>query len=263
PGPGSYDCVSSSELFSPSFSKRGTSGFIESKAPRRTQEDVPGPNSYNLQRSFINKHDFSVGVSRFFRSPVAVQLDGPKHRTPAPNQYQVGSDTSRTSSAGSSPFLSKTSRDWLRVNKDVPSPAHYEVSCSLIHAGTKAFSSPFRSRTQRLPAAAENRVLGPGAYSPHQPAPVVKKTPLRCCLVIAQPAQVVQKNLLVPGPGHYDVGTSDQSSKRLRPSAAFASRTERMLPNLRAETTPGPGKESTNPSVIYLPSEDINMSHIT
>lgn len=53
------------------------------------QRGIPGPNAYNIQSPFISKHDFNVGVSRVFRLPVAVQLDGPKHKTPAPNQYDV------------------------------------------------------------------------------------------------------------------------------------------------------------------------------
>lgn len=53
------------------------------------QRSIPGPNAYNIQSSFINKQDFNVGVSRVFRLPVAVQLDGPKYKTPAPNQYDV------------------------------------------------------------------------------------------------------------------------------------------------------------------------------
>lgn len=53
------------------------------------QRSTPAPNAYNLQRPFINKQDFNVGVSRVFRLPVAVQLDGLKHRSPAPNQYDV------------------------------------------------------------------------------------------------------------------------------------------------------------------------------
>lgn len=62
------------------------------QAPRASsypQRGVPGPNVYNLQRSFTDKCDFSVGASRVFRLPVGVQLDSPKHITPAPNQYDV------------------------------------------------------------------------------------------------------------------------------------------------------------------------------
>lgn len=31
PGPGSYDCIAATELISPSFSKKGTTGFVPSK----------------------------------------------------------------------------------------------------------------------------------------------------------------------------------------------------------------------------------------
>lgn len=156
PGPGSYDCTTSTELQSPSFSKKGTTGFVPSKvswalqlipdhqclktsskapiqlwhyvlkylvyysglkknisschdsfcfssgifssmslywqAPRASsypKRGIPAPNVYNLQRSFTDKCDFSVGASRVFRLPVGVQLDSPKHVTPAPNHYNV------------------------------------------------------------------------------------------------------------------------------------------------------------------------------
>ncbi|XP_008299745.1 O(6)-methylguanine-induced apoptosis 2 [Stegastes partitus] len=89
PGPGSYDCISSAEVSSPSFSKKGTSGFVASKAARSLQRRIPGPNVYNLQSSLIKNNDFNTGVSRVFRLPVVVQPDGPKHTTPAPNQYDV------------------------------------------------------------------------------------------------------------------------------------------------------------------------------
>lgn len=62
------------------------------QAPRPSsipQRGIPGPNVYNLQGSLINKYDFNTGVSRVFRSPLAVPVDGPKHQTPAPNQYDV------------------------------------------------------------------------------------------------------------------------------------------------------------------------------
>lgn len=123
-----------------------------SSYPRR---GIPGPNAYNLQSSFTDKRDFSVGVSRVFRLPVAVQPDGPKHRTPAPNQYDVcagitrdafkdsalcsalltcsclslqvscGSRQSSSSAVGTSAFLSKTRRDSFYPNKNVPSPCNY------------------------------------------------------------------------------------------------------------------------------------------
>lgn len=59
------------------------------RASRNPQRGIPGPNAYNLQRSITDRHDFNTGASRVFRLPVAVQLDGPKHTTPAPNQYDV------------------------------------------------------------------------------------------------------------------------------------------------------------------------------
>ncbi|XP_041665674.1 O(6)-methylguanine-induced apoptosis 2 isoform X2 [Cheilinus undulatus] len=247
PGPGSYNCASSSEVISPSFSVKGTTGFIVSKASRPSsyQQAIPGPNAYNLQSSLIDKYDFNTGVSRVFRLPVAVKVEGPKHKTPAPNQYDVRirNRESFSSVVGTSAFLSKTERDTFNPNKDTPSPCHYEVNTSVIRCCPKAVSSPFRSKSKRIPAPLEKCAPGPGAYSPHQiPAPV-KRTllPRGPYVSLAHPPLVVPKDPPVPGPGHYDIMKNMGSSKHPVPTAAFASRTERTFPNLNAKTTPGPG----------------------
>ncbi|KAM9838241.1 O(6)-methylguanine-induced apoptosis 2 [Aulostomus maculatus] len=246
PGPGSYDCVSGAELESPSFSKKGTTGFIVSKAARPSsypQRGIPGPNVYNLQGSFINRWDFNTGVSRVFRLPVAVQLEGPKHKTPAPNQYDVHyiSRERHFSTAGTSPFLSRTGRNSFCTNIDVPSPCHYNVSSYQL--GSKAVLSPFKSKTQRIPPVFDNHVPGPGAYSPHQtPAPVRKTIlPRRYHLAISAPPLIVPKDPPLPGPGQYDIRASDDLPKRHMPTAAFASRTERIPQGSEAEMRPGPG----------------------
>ncbi|KAM7384573.1 hypothetical protein PAMA_011775 [Pampus argenteus] len=181
PGPGSYDYISSTDVKSPSFSKKGTAGFVASKAARASsipQRGIPGPNAYNLPSSFMNKYDFNIGVSRVFRLPVAVQLNGPKHNTPAPNQYDIrcGSGERNFAMAGTSPFLSKTGRNSFCLNKNVPSPCHYEVNSSFLHNAPKAVLSPFKSKTQRIPPPSDNHVPGPGAYSPYQAPAPVKKT---------------------------------------------------------------------------------------
>uniref|UniRef100_A0A3Q0SGZ1 Sperm-tail PG-rich repeat containing 1 n=1 Tax=Amphilophus citrinellus TaxID=61819 RepID=A0A3Q0SGZ1_AMPCI len=242
--PGRYDCFSSNEVNSPSFSKKGTTGF----ASRRPQRVNPGPNAYNLQSSFIKKYD-NTGVSRVFRLPIAVQMDGPKHITPAPNQYDVYlavyfvSFLLISSVVGTSSFLSRTARDSFCPNKNVPSPGHYEVRSSLIQGGSKVVLSPFRSKTHRIPPLVDHRVPGPGAYSPYQAPAPVKKTMLlrRYYLAIAAPPQTVPKDPPSPGPGQYDIGKCDWPSKQSVPTAAFASRTQRIPQNLRADEIPGPG----------------------
>ncbi|CAI5691219.1 O(6)-methylguanine-induced apoptosis 2 isoform X1 [Oreochromis niloticus] len=244
PGPGTYDCFTSTEVNSPSFSKRGTTGFFPSKVDRRPQRPTPGPNAYNLQSSFINKYDFNTGASRVFRLPIAVQMDGPKHITPAPNQYDVSCvrRVSISSVVGTAPFLSRTTRDSFCPNKNVPSPGHYEVNSSLIQHGSKAVSSPFRSKTHRILPPADHRVPGPGAYNPHQAPTPVKKTilPRRYFLAIAAPPQTVPKDPPLPGPGHYDIGQYDRPSKQSIPTAAFASRTQRIPQKPMADKIPGP-----------------------
>ncbi|XP_039978543.1 O(6)-methylguanine-induced apoptosis 2 isoform X2 [Xiphias gladius] len=247
PGPASYGCISSAEVKNPSFSTRGTTGFVASKAPRgysNPQRAIPGPNVYNIQSSLINKYDFNTGVSRVFRLPVAVQLDGPKHKTPAPNQYDCsrGSRERISSVIGTSAFRSKTGRDSFYPNKYVPSPCHYEVNGHLIQHSSKAVLSPFKSKSLRIPAPVNNHVPGPGAYSPHQAPTPVKKTILPgYYLAISAPPLIVPKDPPLPGPGQYDIRNYDGASKHPMPTAAFASRTERLPKYSGANMKPGPG----------------------
>ncbi|XP_028255942.1 O(6)-methylguanine-induced apoptosis 2 [Parambassis ranga] len=243
PGPGVYGSIFSSEVNSPSFSKKGTTGFVAPQLTRRPQRATPGPNAYSLQGPFTNQNDFNIGVSRVFRQPVGVQRDGPKHKTPAPNQYDVGRVNRETFStaAGTSSFLSKQKRDSYFPVRNVPTPGHYEARNGLISHSSSAILSPFKSKTQRIPPLMDNHVPGPGAYSPHQaPVPPVKKiSALKGYYLISAPPVIVPKDPPLPGPGQYDIGKHDQS-KHPGPSAVFASRTKRILQN-GAGTTPGPG----------------------
>ncbi|XP_029023828.1 O(6)-methylguanine-induced apoptosis 2 isoform X2 [Betta splendens] len=248
PGPGSYSCTTSTEAQSPSFSKKGTTGFVASRPPRGysdPQRSIPGPNVYNIQSSFMNKHDFNTGVSRVFRLPVAVQLDGPKQKSPAPNQYDVtcGSRERLNAVVGTSGFLSKTGRNTFYPNGNMPSPCHYEVKNHFIQHSSKAVLSPFKSKTQRIPALVDNHVPGPGAYSPHQTRIPAKKTmlPRGYYLAISAPALIVPKDPPLPGPGQYDLVRKDSSSKHPLPTAAFASTTERKPQICQTDANPGPG----------------------
>ncbi|XP_034017090.1 O(6)-methylguanine-induced apoptosis 2 [Thalassophryne amazonica] len=246
PGPGSYDCISSTEVISPSFSKKGTTGFVGSKAagiPRHPQRNIPPPNAYNLQGSFINKYDFNTGVSRVFRLPVAVQLEEPKHQSPAPNQYHVCSSFSKSkcSMSGTSSFLSKSARNSFCANTNVPSPCHYKVKDSSIFLGPKTILSPFKSKTVRVPPPKDYCVPGPGAYSPHQAPTPVKSKLRRYYLATSAPPVIVPKDPPLPGPGHYDITNNNSPLKHHMSSAAFASTTDRILHDSRAALGPGPG----------------------
>ncbi|XP_062266028.1 O(6)-methylguanine-induced apoptosis 2 [Platichthys flesus] len=267
PGPGSYGCVSTAEVKSPSFSKKGTTGFVASKGSggySNPQRNIPGPNVYNTQSSFINKYDFSSGVSRAFRPPLAVQPNGPKQRTPAPNQYDVscGSRERFSSVVGTSAFLSKTGRDSFYPDKNLPSPCHYEVNNYRIQHTSKVVLSPFRSKTQRIPALVDKHVPGPGAYSPHRAPTPVKKTllPRGCYLGRSEPALTVAKDPPLPGPGQYDIQNPDAMSKHPMLTAAFASRTERLPQYLCTEVKPGPG--FYNPQILSKHSFFYNDSRV-
>lgn len=154
---------------------------------------------------------------------------------------------------------------------------HYEVNNSHIQHGSKAVLSPFKSKTRRIPAPVDHHVPGPGAYSPHQTPAPVKRTILpwvniicmilgsgflfpscfhlifnKACSVncvlrrgyypaISAPPLIVPKDPPLPGPGQYDIGNNNSLSKRPVPTAAFASRTERIHQNTQAGAGPGPG----------------------
>ncbi|XP_071381458.1 O(6)-methylguanine-induced apoptosis 2 [Centroberyx affinis] len=245
PGPGSYGGIANAEVSSPSFSKKGTGGFASQAArvPCHLQRGIPGPNAYNLQASFINTCSFGRGVSRVFKLPVAVQRDGPKHKTPAPNQYDVCFSGSEKNFHRSSTFLSKTGRSCFGPNKNVPSPCHYEVNNTLIQKGPLVAMSPFKSKTPRFPVPLDKCVPGPGAYSPHQaPAPVKRNVLLRRpYLAISARPVVVPKDPPFPGPGQYDIVNYDGPSKHLMSTAAFVSRTKRIPQDPRGQGGPGPG----------------------
>ncbi|XP_034564076.1 O(6)-methylguanine-induced apoptosis 2 [Notolabrus celidotus] len=249
PGPDSYDCASNAETQSPSFSKKGTTGFVMSKASSHTgylQRILPGPNAYNLQSSLIDTHDFNTGVSRVFRLPVAVKLDGPKHRSPAPNQYDIRfPDRERFSSVGgTSSFLSKTRCcEAFNRTENAPSPCHYQLNTSAIQNCSKAVSSPFRSKTQRIPAPVIKSGPGPGDYNPDQPPAPVKRTllPRGHYLRLANPPLIIPKDPPFPGPGHYETDDYRGMSKHPVPTAAFVSRLERTPKYLKPNNNPAPG----------------------
>lgn len=60
-------------------------------------------------------------------------------------------------------------------------------------------------------------------------------------LAISAPPLMVPKDPPLPGPGQYDIGNYNRSSKHPIPTAAFASRTERIPRNAQADMRPGPG----------------------
>ncbi|KAF0024423.1 hypothetical protein F2P81_023225 [Scophthalmus maximus] len=119
---------------------------------------------------------------------------------------------------------------------------HYEVNNHLIQHNSKAVLSPFKSKTKRIPALVDDHGPGPGAYSPHQAPRPVKKTilPRGCYLAISEPPLIVPKDPPLPGPGQYDIGNCNGTSKHPMPTAAFASRTERLPRNSQSDMRPGP-----------------------
>ncbi|KAM6958797.1 O(6)-methylguanine-induced apoptosis 2 [Aplochiton taeniatus] len=214
PGPGTYMCLRADDFNSPSFSKKGAGGLASQavRVHRNPQRGIPGPNAYNLQSSLINKHSFGRGGTRMFQPPVAVQLDSPKNKTPAPNQYNT---------------------------------------CP------KAILSCFKSNTSRIYSPLDNRVPGPGSYSPYKAPEPVKRTilPRRHYLGISAPPLTVPKNPPQPGPGQYNIADYGDPVKQLMSSAVFLSGTSRWSKAMEAQEVPGPGfyepEMSSKQSFLY------------
>ncbi|AWP21442.1 putative O(6)-methylguanine-induced apoptosis 2 [Scophthalmus maximus] len=139
---------------------------------------------------------------------------------------------------------------------------HYEVNNHLIQHNSKAVLSPFKSKTKRIPALVDDHGPGPGAYSPHQAPRPVKKTilPRGCYLAISEPPLIVPKDPPLPGPGQYDIGNCNGTSKHPMPTAAFASRTERLPRNSQSDMRPGPG--FYDPQVLSKQSFFYNDSRV-
>ncbi|XP_059899193.1 O(6)-methylguanine-induced apoptosis 2 [Gadus macrocephalus] len=264
PGPGSYCPLPSAETFSPSFSKKGTASFPSKvpRVPRHHKRGLPGPDSYNLQSSSIARHSFGRGASRAFRAPVAVPMLEPKFRTPGPDQYDVsgGHPGGSFQSKGSSTFLSSTKRCDLAINPNLPSPCHYQISCTATKNSPRAAMSPFKSKSSRFPAQVDHRVPGPGAYNlHHSPDPLRKPTLLRRkVLVMATPARLVPKGPAYPGPGQYDLVDYEGPATHPGSTAAFLSETRRSPQGGRApQAGPGPGyyepQKLSKKSFLYNP----------
>lgn len=61
-------------------------------------------------------------------------------------------------------------------------------------------------------------------------------------LALSAPPLIVPKDPPLPGPGQYNIGKYNCQTMRPKPTAAFASRTERRPHTLQADVGPGPGK---------------------
>lgn len=60
---------------------------------------------------------------------------------------------------------------------------------------------------------------------------------------MSAPLLTIPKDPPLPGPGQYDIGVDKSLYKHSMPSAAFASKTERIPQSSLVDTGPGPGKE--------------------
>ncbi|KAK3558864.1 hypothetical protein QTP86_031990, partial [Hemibagrus guttatus] len=247
PGPGSYLSHTSADSCSPSFSKKGTGGFV-SKALRVSRKpqipSSPAPNTYNLQSSLLRQHDFNRDVSRTFHLPIAIQSANTRQKSPAPNQYKVcysGVEVNSVVSAQAA-FLSKTKRsDVYPPAARGPSPCHYNVKDTVIQKTPIVPLSCFKSTSARIQTLVWSEGPGPGSYSPYNTPEPVKRTiiPRRHYLGLSAPPLIPPKDPPLPGPGQYEIVNYTGPHKHLMASAAFKSSTCREPHHTRGHGVPG------------------------
>lgn len=173
---------------------------------------------YNLQRSLSDKCDFSVGASRVFRLPVGVQLDSPKHITPAPNQYDVCILKMLLQ-----PLLPTPNADNQTCVFSVTGQLQQSQCMDVLFSGHLSF--PFQNWTQLLSWRQQSAIA----------MQVSTLTPfLLFCLVIL---------VLTCAEGHYNINNNNTRCVSKAVVSPFRSKTERILAPVD-QHVPGPGAYS-------------------
>ncbi|KAK7899224.1 hypothetical protein WMY93_020077 [Mugilogobius chulae] len=189
PGPGSYD-FNNGEVNSPSFSNKGTSGFVNSskiqnggserfgppgsssfvsKTKRdsyRINKDLPSPCHYYIEDDIQHS---SKAVLSPFRSKTQ-RLSGPKDNlVPGPGAYSPHQNLAPVKRSSLHPrSLILLSAPALTLPKPAPSPGpgHYDVCRNLSSKHTLP-TAAFASKSDRISYMKSSLVPGPGFYDPH------------------------------------------------------------------------------------------------
>lgn len=167
PGPGSY-CYGSElvDTTGPSFSQNGLGGFA-SKTCRFSKPLLSklGPGCYSPQVE-KTRVDFSKGDGSNFQKPV-VSRKTLASTGPAPNAYKTHNTWDNSSGTAVASFKSRSKRDaCVLTTRDNPSPCHYSVKEDLVTSTIPSHCGVFKAKLERGTYIRQNKVPGPGAYSP-------------------------------------------------------------------------------------------------
>lgn len=258
PGPGNYS-VLSWQHDNASFSKRGTSGFA-SKARRfpHNRSFSLGPGAYNP--SMPSAHvDFSrAKFSRNFQTPIVDKHECPSS-VPAPNSYNIPTPSSNNIVSAVAAFKSQTKRYSLSkscVNN--PGPGQYTLNDELVYPTSCSQKANFLSKTNR-PLIVKD-TPGPADYilstsKTSRPIPYYRQKHYLCISAPAIPLPPLPPS---PGPGHYEIVSSD-SDTHLVTGSVFKSTSCRS--NQLSTTAQEPGPGSYEPRTIGKQSFLYNTNH--
>ncbi|KAM6174103.1 O(6)-methylguanine-induced apoptosis 2 [Erethizon dorsatum] len=243
PGPGSYNIIHQSPVFSSvSLSRKGTCTFPSMSARLDTIiSKYPAANAYTLPSIFASKKDFSNSCSSMFQLPICVKA--PKSETPAPNHYNasISCCQQQNNVSARAGFMSKTLRGLFAASGKGPAPGHYDVNESLVKQSPTILMSCFKSKTDRGLKIVSTGP-GPGYYNPNDHTKVSKKSVIPKNPILkfsAQPLLLPPKPPL-PGPGQYEIVDYAGPTKHFISSASFVSNTSRWIMVPSQPGFPGP-----------------------
>lgn len=256
PAPGEYTQHGKFEMYSPSFSKKGT-GTFASKSKRGTKfimSNAPGPGIYALPSFLMSRKDFGRSVQAVFAPPIAENVEK-NNGVPAPNIYNVMKiRLGRTNNVvADAAFKSTSKRELLNTAKQsrIPAPCQYNVNDNLTHDSVKVPYSCFKSQSKR-----ESQKLpeypGPGHYKPNEPVEPANRLifPRKHYLCISAPAMPLPQTPPLPGPGSYEVVDYAGPVKHYMSGSSFVSTTGRWTGNIPGNTADMPGPAHYRPGPL-------------
>jgi hypothetical protein len=144
-------------------------------------EKTPGAGTYNIKESvFQTRQDFSNGISRLFRQPVAdlesINSKKADNKNPAPNQYDISkSDKTKfklNNTSAYAAFMSQSKRDIVLSHDALynPAPGTYNIHDNFLHDSVKIPFSSFKSKTKRTynSYSSIDPTPGPADYTPNE-----------------------------------------------------------------------------------------------
>ncbi|KAE8624148.1 hypothetical protein XENTR_v10005847 [Xenopus tropicalis] len=149
-------------VFIPTSEKNGFNSRSLRFSSSLTQNENPGPGTYNVGRTpaDINSVSLSKKGTGGFPSKASSTYCHPNNNV-----------------AAHASFVSKTKRDLLKPNAvNGPSPCHYTINDSLVKESTKVLVSCFKSKTSRNSLNVISDNPGPASYDLYKSFESEKKT---------------------------------------------------------------------------------------